>query len=160
MSQQEKLDSPGVNKITAMLIAVVTVLCSSSAMGEECVAGKVKKTIIKNQITLEKNPADRVVRTDLARCYMIENDLVSADKHVDILLKGNANDIEALLIKALVFYRKQDWHSAENIYLRVIELNPDNAESYMVLGDIYAALNDTDKSKWYQDQYKKLVNNK
>ncbi len=69
----------------------------------------------------------------------VQNDYDSALRYIDRLLAIDGDDTDALLLAGDIYAAIPDYASAENAYLRVIELDPDNAEAYEGILTVYDA---------------------
>jgi cytochrome c-type biogenesis protein CcmH/NrfG len=64
-----------------------------------------------------------------ARALFDQNELVDSLELVNELVSNNKSNCEALILRARIQYRRQNWGAAMNDYYSVLELEPENQEA-------------------------------
>lgn len=107
--------------------------------------------ILQRIIRLDPTQAD--ARVDLGKIYLLGGDETAALEQAEAVLEMNADNTDALALKAAVQLRLGDSVGAVELARRVIESEPDNAEAVTVLlterataGDMEGALAELDKA--------------
>ncbi len=102
-------------------------------------------SVIKNaKKYLEADTNNQRMQNMLIDAYIKNNDIENAKKTIDIALKQNENNIEALLYKAKI--NKND---EEEILNKAFEINPNKEQTLLALGNFYLKKRDYQKSKKY-----------
>ncbi len=117
------------------------------------------------QAELKAHPSSARVRLKLVDTYIQMHNTIAANFYLDPLLKASPDNAEALLLKAKIFYNKDDLHLAKQYVDKSIQVN-NTAVANVLLGKIYTKEKDyknaiaSFKRAWHQgfDQDKSINN--
>lgn len=120
------------------------------------------------QLPIEKIPGKKTrIYASIVRLYLIQNEIVSAEKYLADARAINPNDLEVLYCEAEVLRAKRDYMQAigffEKAVLNLGKTSPaDAAKFYFGLGDSYMKVGDRDNAikSWQKARfgpYKKVV---
>jgi len=86
---------------------------------------------------LQVDPNHPILQYNLAKCYEAENQFTEAVRCYEIALKARPGWLDALRDFSELLIKCQKTDEARNIVTRTIELNPNDARLYMLLGEVY-----------------------
>ncbi|MBK2126342.1 tetratricopeptide repeat protein [Fangia hongkongensis] len=117
------------------------------------------------QTELKAQPSSVKVRLKLVDTYIQMHNTIAASFYLDPLLKASPDNAKALLLKAKIFYSKDDLHLAKQYVEKSIQIN-NTAVANVLLGKIYTREKDyknaiaSFKTAWHQDfDQDKSINN-
>jgi len=86
----------------------------------------------------ELNPENLSNQAKLGRIYLLmANQPEKAQEKIDYILSKDSNNVDGLLLKALMLYRKKDTHEAMKIVESVVSSDPGNFEGVALLAAVY-----------------------
>ncbi len=112
-------------------------------------SGDIEKAIenLKNYLKLDKNPE---IYNFLINCYLKKNDLNSAKNVLSEYRKIFNNDnLKILLIEAKIYNLENNHEKELNSILKAYEINPNNSEVLLSLGNYYLKNEDYNNAKKY-----------
>ncbi|MDR2953788.1 MAG: tetratricopeptide repeat protein [Prevotella sp.] len=92
--------------------------------------------------------------TYVAHSYLMLEDIANADKYIEMALKKDTKYSRARYVKGLINVSKNNLTQAIKDFQQAIALNPNKAEHYTQLGNVYYAQENYTKS---QENYKKAI---
>ncbi|NOQ13648.1 MAG: tetratricopeptide repeat protein [Methyloprofundus sp.] len=90
------------------------------------------------QKTLKLEPEHQQARVKLGKLELLMGDVDKANEHVEILLKKNAQDSEALLLKSSILLKQQKQDEALVIIHHILESDPANIEGLSLQATVLA----------------------
>ncbi len=86
---------------------------------------------------VDLNPTYSAAQIKLGRLYLLSGDADQAMAMADAVIKVDANDVDGLLLKALVLGRRHEDQQAIDIVKRILDNTPENAEAAITLATLY-----------------------
>lgn len=86
---------------------------------------------------VERKPKDVIARVELAEVYLANGNDEEAMMHDSIALSLMPNCPEAQMTLGRIYTRRRVFEPAKEAYRRILLANPDYAEAYEALGDLY-----------------------
>lgn len=121
--------------------------------------GKTQEAIATLKKSISINPSLPGVRKDLAFAYIQVGDLKEAIKQFRKFLEKDSNDVESLTMFATLLSHEKQYEEAIEILENIIKRNPDMAQPYFVLGNIYSKVGRYDEAFNAFTQSTKLQSN-
>ena len=88
-------------------------------------------------VPLKRDPNDIDALTNAGNFFFENGSYDSALYYYDRILRIDANNSPALYNKSLVLYNQKDFSGAASLSLRCVQIDPSNADAFMLLGDCY-----------------------
>ena len=96
---------------------------------------------------IKKAPAFTKAYYDLASIYLADGNIPTAEKYITTALDINYRDASLWVLHAKIMIEKGDFSNALSSLQQAVLLNPDNYETWKLLGFVYEHLNDIEKSR-------------
>ena len=112
-------------------------------------SGDIDKAIkyLKKCIALDSSNID--ISIMLIDSFIKKNEIFEAQKMIDDILQNNPNDIQALYYQAKIYKLSNNEENYEQTCLKAYEINPNNQQILLELGNFYLAKEDYTNSKKY-----------
>lgn len=104
------------------------------------------------EIAYNLAPDDIQIPLYIANIYSVLTEFKKADEYFEIIEKDKKESYQYYICKGLSLYDRGNNIEALNIYKKAAEINPDNYNVYVLIGNIYSLISDLDNALLY---YKK-----
>lgn len=133
--------------------------------GEESLKKKaLESAVVQYQAVLESDPEDLEAMTSLGVCYVEGASILNQPpmKGIGLLkavLEKDPENINALVNLGYFSTKSGQYELAVKRFQKILEIDPDFADAYLYLADVYIQLNDREKAVEYLEQYKRFIQN-
>jgi tetratricopeptide (TPR) repeat protein len=90
----------------------------------------------------KKSPVDRGSRNRLVAAYLVTGRIAAAENVLDVALKANPHDADALFQRSQIRLRSGKTEEAESDLNQVLHFHPDSAEAHYLLAQIHESRGD------------------
>jgi protein O-GlcNAc transferase len=99
-----------------------------------------------------------IIKTGTA--YYEAGDLDNAEKMFKLAEESNSKALEPLLLRSVIYIKKNNYEQALPPLLKAKELDPNNQEILFQLGSVYYKINDQKYASYFQQLFKKSITSK
>ncbi|MDR2834858.1 MAG: tetratricopeptide repeat protein [Bacteroidales bacterium] len=112
--------------------------------GTYMLQNELHKAITDYQNILKIDILDSKTHYYLAYTFMMNNDLEKAETSIEDAIKADSTNAEYFNLLFSILYQKKEFYDAESALFKSLEINPDDFNVYINLGDLYFQANQYD----------------